>query len=74
MATTSSKHSVGYCFKLKHRRHDEGQTLELTTDAAYKEGVEKTEYKILPCHGTQMELTSTSDKEGSRRIKHIQKF
>jgi hypothetical protein len=48
--------------------------LELTTDTAYKEEVEKTEYKITPCHGTQMELTNTSDKEGSRRIQHIQKF
>jgi hypothetical protein len=74
MATTSSKHSAGYCFKLKHRRHDEGHTLELTPDTAYKEKVEKTAYKIIPCHATQMELTNTSDKEGSRRIKHIQKF
>jgi hypothetical protein len=74
MATTSSKHNVGYCFKLKHRRHDEGHTLKLTSDTAYKEEVEKTEYKNIPCHGTQMELTNISDKEGSRRIKHIQKF
>jgi hypothetical protein len=51
MATTSSKHNVGYCFKLKHRRHDEGHTLELTSDTPYKEEVEKIEYKIIPCHG-----------------------
>jgi hypothetical protein len=72
MATTSSKHSVGYCFKIKHRRHDEGHTLKLTSDTAYKEEVEKSEYKIIPCRGTQMELTTKSDKEESRRIKHIQ--
>jgi len=62
MATTSSKHSVGYCFKLNHRRHDEGHTLELTSDTAYKEEVEKTEYKIISCHGTQMELTNKSKR------------
>lgn len=62
MPTTSSKHSVGYCFELKHRRHDEGHTLKLTSDTTYKEEVEKTEYKSIPCRGTQMELTNKSKR------------
>jgi hypothetical protein len=61
-------------FQLKHRRHDEDHALELTSDMVCKEEVEKIEYKIIPSHGTQMELTNKSDKEGCRRIRHIQIF
>jgi hypothetical protein len=61
IATKFSRLSIGYCFKFQDRRHT-GHTLEPISDTEYKEEVEGTDYKDIPCHGTQTELTKESNK------------